>query len=252
MAEKQVYLITGANRGLGHALVSHLVLGQNCIVIASTRHASIPESLANLPTHPSSSIVHLSARDANRDDIPADTDKILALLTGHPQIDHIDVVIANAGTTGVRQSILETSADNLLECLQVNALAPLKLLQTTWPLLQRAKSPKFMFIGSIAGSVSGVDETGAWSNAAYGVSKAAGNYLVRKAGKELEGRLAVGVIHPGWVQSETGNERAVKQGLEKAPVTLDISARGILEEIAHMAPGKDAGFRTFDHCDISW
>jgi norsolorinic acid ketoreductase len=214
----------------------------------------------SLPSHPSSSIVHVPApqephlRDAQGDGAQAsDTAKILAALTaGHPQIDHIDVVIANAGTTGSRQSILETSAENLLECLQVNALAPLKLLQTTWPLLKRAKTPKFVFIGSVAGSVAGVDETGGWSNAAYGVSKVAGNYLVRKAGKELEGQLAVCVIHPGWVQSETGNERAVKQGLEKAPVALNDSAQGILEEITHMIPGKDAGFRTFDHGNISW
>jgi len=115
----------------------------------------------------------------------------------HLQIDHINVVIANAGTLGVRESILETRSENLFECLQVNALAPLRLLQATWPLLKRAKTPKFVFIGSVAGSVSGIDETGRWSNAVYGASKAAGHYLVRKAGKELEGQLAVCVIHPG-------------------------------------------------------
>jgi len=55
-----------------------------------------------------------------------------------------------------------------------------------------------------------------------------------------------------WVQSETGNKRAVAQGLEKAPVTLKASVEGILDEIARMAPGKDAGFRTFDHGNIAW
>lgn len=120
-----------------------------------------------------------------------------SLSQAHQNIDHIDVVIANAGTTGARESILETKQENLLECLQVNALAPLELLQASWPLLQRAQAPKFVLIGSIAGSVSGIDETGRWSNAVYGASKAAGHYLIRKAGKELEGQLAVCVIHPG-------------------------------------------------------
>lgn len=55
-----------------------------------------------------------------------------------------------------------------------------------------------------------------------------------------------------WVQSETGNSRAIAQGMEKAPVTLEASATGILEEIAQMVPGKDAGFRTFDHNEIAW
>ena len=186
-------------------MVSDLLLREHHVVIASTRHPTIPNALELLPRHPSSSIVHLTAEetspssDASAADAAAGATKLLASLSlaGHPQIDHIDVVVANAGTSGIRQSILETSHANLLECLQVNALAPLRLLQTAWPLLQRAKTPKFIFIGSVAGSVSGVDETGGWSNAVYGASKAAGHYLVRKAGKELEGHLAVGVIHPG-------------------------------------------------------
>lgn len=182
-------------------MVSGLLLREHHVVIASTRHPTIPAALELLPRHSSSSIVHLAADDGppHNEASASDATELLAslLLGSNPQIDHIDVVIANAGTSGVRESILETRRDNLLECLQVNALAPLHMLQTTWPLLQSAKTPKFVYIGSVAGSISGVDETGRWSNAVYGVSKAAGHYLVRKAGKELEGQLAVCVIHPG-------------------------------------------------------
>ncbi|KAL6901276.1 hypothetical protein GGI43DRAFT_404440 [Trichoderma evansii] len=260
MAEKTVYLITGANRGLGFALVAALLLRPNHIVIASTRHLTIPVELEALSRNPTSSIVHVTATQEpwspetlDNDGSKLGTAKLKSALSqSHQTIDHIDVVIANAGTLGARESILETKRENLFECLQVNALAPLQLLQTSWPLLQRAETPKFVLIGSIAGSVSGIDETGRWSNAVYGASKAAGAYLIRKAGKELEGQLSVCVIHPGWVQSETGNKRAVAQGLDKAPVTLEASTEGILEEIAQMAPGKDAGFRTFDHGTIAW
>lgn len=197
MSGKTVYLVTGANRGLGHALVSALLLRPDHVVIASSRHSTIPAELEALPRHSSSSILHVAAAQANGAPIVETADQLASLSSAHSEVDHIDVVIANAGTTGARQSILETTSENLLECLEVNAVAPLRLLQASWPLLQRAKTPKFIFIGSVVGSISGIDETGKWSNAVYGTSKAASNYLVRKAGKELEGQLAVCTIHPG-------------------------------------------------------
>ncbi|KAI9733533.1 MAG: hypothetical protein M1834_003133 [Cirrosporium novae-zelandiae] len=175
-----------------------------------------------------------------------------ALSSTHPEVTHIDVVIANAGTSSPRVPILDVTPDRLLGSLAVNSLAPLLLFQAAWPLLQKADNPKFVAIGSIVGSVVGVEETGGWADAAYGTSKAAGNYLVRKLGKEMEEAVAVCVVHPGWIQTDMGNARAVEQGLKEAPVTLKESVEGIFEEIDRMGKGKDCGFRTFDHKDIAW
>ena len=215
-----VFLITGASRGtvptvtshpspfahadsvclpgLGLALVAALLLRPNHVVVATTRSTSTPSSLSSLPRHPTSRLIHVPlsfpsvATQANPVSVALAT-----FTSAHPEITHIDTVIANAATVPQRSSVLELAPENLLEAFTINSLAPVLLFQGAWPLLQNAGSPKFVMIGSVAGSVAGVEQTGGWANAAYGASKVAGHYLTRKLCREIEGALAVSVIHPG-------------------------------------------------------
>jgi NAD(P)-dependent dehydrogenase (short-subunit alcohol dehydrogenase family) len=67
-------------------------------------------------------------------------------------------------------------------------------------------------------------------SAAYGASKAAVNYIVRKIHFENPGLIAF-PMSPGWVQTDMGNYGATSHGLESAPVTIDESIGGMVKKV---------------------
>jgi norsolorinic acid ketoreductase len=121
-----------------------------------------------------------------------------ALSTTTPKIAYIDVVIANAGISKCHESVVNTPATAVEEHMAVNALFPLILFQNTWPLLKVSSNPRFVLISSIVGSVQEVPNTSSFASVAYGMSKSAANYLLRKLGGENKA-LSVIAIHPGCV-----------------------------------------------------
>lgn len=91
MSTNTVYLITGANRGIGKGLVAALLVRPSTTIIAAVRdtESSTSKSLSSLPTGQGSKIV-LAKIDSSDHTTPA---KAIEGLQG---IDKIDVVIANA------------------------------------------------------------------------------------------------------------------------------------------------------------
>jgi len=133
-------------------------------------------------------------------------------------ITHLDVVVANAGGSSGFKDILSTvdPDKDLLYDFRVNAVLPLKLFQAVSPLLFSSSVPagddgtstsssgsnppkKWIYITSSVGSIGSLGEE-SFPSTAYGMSKAAGNWLARKLAVEFAGRgLLVGVVHPGLV-----------------------------------------------------
>ncbi|TVY40494.1 Norsolorinic acid ketoreductase [Lachnellula occidentalis] len=228
-----VYLITGANRGLGYAIAAALVQHPQHIVIGAVRSSEKCSILTSLPHHETSSIIPIVLPFGSEDILSSQKnfeEALNALRNSNPDIHHIDVVIANAGISNCHASVVDTPAAAVAEHISVNATFPLILFQTTWPSLKLSSNPRFVLISSIVGSVHEVPNTSAFASVAYGMSKAAANYLLRKLGAENTD-LSVIAIHPGWIQTDLGNGRAIAQGLKEAPVKLADSVDGILSEV---------------------
>lgn len=65
---------------------------------------------------------------------------------------------------------------------------------------------------------------------AYGISKAAANFLVRKVAFENP-KLTSMAFNPGWVQTDMGTDAAKQVGMEDAPMTLEDSINGMIKLI---------------------
>lgn len=107
------------------------------------------------------------------------------------------MVIANAGISSP-PSYLPASAvplEAVREHFEINTLAPLTLWQACVGLLRKSERPRFMAVSSSLGSLQGTGEM-KFPVAAYGSSKAALNYVVRKCHWEEEGVVAFSVC-PG-------------------------------------------------------
>ncbi|THY27703.1 hypothetical protein D6C99_10638 [Aureobasidium pullulans] len=87
---------------------------------------------------------------------------------------------------------------------------------------------------------------------AYGASKAALNYIVRKIHFGNPG-VCSWVMSPGWVRTEMGNHGAEVVGMERAPVTLDQSVEAMLEKIDSATREDISGtFQSFDDTKREW
>lgn len=152
------------------------------------------------------------------------------------RIDHLDVVIANAGVLQHYGLVTALPIDMLSYHFAINAAAPISLLQNCLPLLKKSNKnncPKFVVISSSLSSITQVDQLSPLTRA-YGASKAAINYLMRKVHFE-EPWLSSLVICPGWTRTDMGNTTAQMAEVDtQAPVPLDVSVRGVVKEVSRL------------------
>lgn len=117
-------------------------------------------------------------------------------------IDHLDVVIANAGSSCPCERIESLELRDMREMLEVNTLSVVKLFQAVYPLLRQtadargAGAPKFIAVSSQAASIQDLGDNTPWLLGSYGTSKCALNYIVRRAHFENEWLTAF-VVDPG-------------------------------------------------------
>lgn len=247
------YLITGATRGLGLALVQNYALQPDTVVVAATRdpkHASAV-ALTKLPTAKSSSVIVVKIES----DSPTDAQAAVADLASQG-ITSLDVVIANAGIANTFPLVHEAEPKDMLEHYSVNVVGPVLLFKAVRSLLLEAaktREPKFIAISSLVGTIAGM-EMMPIPNAAYGTSKAALNFITRKMHFENPS-ITVVSLHPGWVQTAMGNQAALKLNLHNgvAPVTIDQSVKGMLSVISEATKEEHSGkFLDFEGEVVPW
>ncbi|PGH01613.1 hypothetical protein AJ79_07861 [Helicocarpus griseus UAMH5409] len=222
-----VVLITGANRGIGKGLLTAYLGRPNTTVIAACRDASAEKTkgLRSLPRGVGSDLILVPISL----DIPESATNAVQQLQTQHNIKHIDIVVANAGICNHWSPLAEMEDSVLLAHLDVNTFGPLRLFRAAFSLLQASNQPKFVYISTSLASIAGLETSSSWTTA-YGVSKVAGNYLVKKIDAEY-GSLIAFSIDPGFVQTDMGNRGARANGLEKAPMTIHESVDGIVYQI---------------------
>lgn len=210
--------VSGANRGIGFALVEALLAKlPRAIIFAGARDPSSADALHRLSQASKSKrlfVVKLIVNDeASNKDAVEEIRKVT---------DRLDIVVANAGTRGCCSSAHMAEELSCLEGVhssfgpihtcdpklfnsnfEVNTLGPLLLYQATYPLLFESRTttpslrpPKFFVTSSLAGSIGGVPPM--FITAIYGGAKAAANYLVHSIHQQTEGSDAVLIAyHPG-------------------------------------------------------
>ncbi|KAJ5780121.1 hypothetical protein N7457_005281 [Penicillium paradoxum] len=227
-----VYVVTGANRGLGLGLTKRLLERSATTVVASVRSPDAATSLrAEIEDVKmgENSILHIIELDFSTA-IPPDN-IIRTFSAAVSTVSHIDVLICNAGCATPMIPAVETPAEDLRASFETNTIAPLLVFQAFWPLMQRsAFAPKLAVISSSVGSV-GQQEP--FPGGAYGPSKAASNWLTKAlhSQNEADGLVAF-ALHPGWVQTRAGYSVAKQLGYpHDPPLTVEDSVEGMLKVI---------------------
>ncbi|KII93152.1 hypothetical protein PLICRDRAFT_35337 [Plicaturopsis crispa FD-325 SS-3] len=248
MSPATVYLVSGANRGIGFGIVQSLVLRDDVVVFAGARDPAAAKNLQALATEHPAKLHVVKLTSGNEEDNQA------AAALVQKVAGHVDVIIANAGIAETWAPVHKAPAEDVRRHFEVNAIGPLVLFQALYPLLQAApQPPKFVVISSISGSIT-IGTNSPIEFVALGASKAAVNYITRKIHAENPGFISF-ALHPGGVATEGAQEaaKAVPTLSKFARITVEESAKGVLERVDE-ATRENMGGAFLDHTGkvIAW
>jgi NAD(P)-dependent dehydrogenase (short-subunit alcohol dehydrogenase family) len=196
------YLITGTNRGIGYEYCRQLQQ-RGDQVIAVCRQPSDELKALGVQIEPGIDITQ-----------PDSVAELVQRLEGTP----LDVLINNAGILE-RVTLDNLDFDSIRQQFEVNALGPLRLTAALRPNLLTGSKVIFMTsrMGSIGDNTSG-------SSYGYRMSKVALSMAGKSLAHDLRPqRIAVGILHPGLVQTRmTG---FTQNGITPAEAVTGLLAR---------------------------
>jgi len=209
-------LITGANRGIGAALLAHYQTGTEAVLGTARK--------------PGTALERLDVTD------PESHAKLARRLAGKP----LSLLVCNAGVYPDKGQSLDHGYPAALwaAALATNVTGVFLTIQSLLPNL-RAGSGKIAIISSRMGS----QALAPGGSYIYRASKAAVLNLGRNLAADLapEG-IAVGIYHPGWVKTEMGGA-----GAEIAP---EAAAAGLAARFATLSPATTGCFEAWDGAPI--
>ncbi|XP_058011464.1 C-signal-like isoform X2 [Ahaetulla prasina] len=249
-------LVTGSNRGLGLELVRQLVKKSNPPkwIFATCRDpaGSGAQDLKSLAAeHPQIVIIALDTND------PCSVKDAAAKVTEHLKEAGLNLLVNNAGI--LKLSTIETETpENMSEVYKTNVIGPMIVSQAFLPLLRKAsqKSPQKGMSCSKAAILNVTSECGSMTTLfgwklneliSYRCSKSALNMLTRCQSMHFaEDEILCITLHPGWVQTDMGNE------LGTPPLTMEESLRAILKTLGRLSEKDHGTFINWEGNLIPW
>ena len=217
-------LVTGANRGIGLALVEAL-LKRGSHVIGACRIASpaLAQSGAEVV-----------------DGVDVTSEEGVAKLAQAVGDRKLDLLVNNAGILLWGDQLSGIDFDGVLKQFEVNALGPLRVTAALRTRL--AKGGKVALITSRMGSI---DDNGSGSAYGYRMSKAALNMAGKSLAVDLKpAEVAVAILHPGMVKTDMVGEHGQ---IEPAD-----AATGLLARIDELTLEKTGGFWHANGQTLPW
>ena len=204
-------VITGATRGIGAGLAAHYKQAGHSVV-GTGRSSGADVTL-----------------DVTQ---PGDHSALAARLAGVP----IDLLVCNAGIYLDKGAALETgyAADLWSRTFAANVTGVFLTIQALLPNLRLAARPGVAIISSQMAS----DTHAPGGSYIYRASKAAVLNLGRNLASDLAGEVAVGIYHPGWVQTDMGGASAA--------ITVAESVAGLVARFDALSPESTGCFETWD------
>lgn len=218
-------LITGANRGLGLEFARQYA-ADGWRVLATVR-----DPLSGRAASEAGAEVYVCDM--------ADVNSIQRLGASLRGVE-IDVVLANAGVYGERQSFGAVDPDEFLRVMRTNALGPLKLAEALAGNLAGRKV--FAAMSSKMGSIA---ENSSGNFYAYRASKAALDMVVKGLSLDLKDQGVTAIaLSPGWVRTDMGGP--------SAPLDAPTAVAGMKKVLDRLQPGDSGKFFHYDGSEVPW
>ncbi|PRP85678.1 hypothetical protein PROFUN_06512 [Planoprotostelium fungivorum] len=247
--EQKVWLISGANRGIGFGLVNNLLARSDVIIYAGAREPAKATELQKLAAeHKNLHIVKLTSGSVEE---AKEAAAVIEKRSGG-----LDYVIANAGIAYSTSRLEAVTLEDFNEHFQVNVVGVLVLFQATLPLLLKRTTRVFEAVSSAVGSNTNAHLFAAFNNGSYSLSKAALNYLVRRISVEhAEDGLVAFTVHPGLVETDMAQkflERPEAAAWKSVAIKPDDSAKALLVVTDKATKDTNGKYLNYDGTELPW
>jgi NAD(P)-dependent dehydrogenase (short-subunit alcohol dehydrogenase family) len=204
MSERTVALVTGANKGIGHAIAAGLgALGWR-VGVGARDEARREEAVEKL-----------RAGGADAFGVPLDVTDDASVAAAAARLEaegRLDVLVNNAGITGgMPQEPTVVDPATIRTVVETNVIGVVRVTNAMLPLLRRSPAPRIVVMSSGVGSLTRqqdpAGETGPISGA-YSPSKTFLNGMVVQYAKELAGTpMKINLACPGYVATDLNGFR---------------------------------------------
>lgn len=216
--DQKTVLVTGANRGIGRALVEGAIAQGAKKVYAAVRKLDSADSLVKqygdkvVPIR-----VDLTDSQSIREAAKAAKD--------------VDVVINNAGVLANESPLSSEFARSLEDAMKTNVYGFVEIAQAFAPVLKANG-------GGVLAQLNSIVSLKSFANfAAYSASKAASYSITQALREELSAQgTTVISIHPGPIATDMGREAGFEEIAEPASVVADALWTAIREQRFHVFP----------------
>jgi NAD(P)-dependent dehydrogenase (short-subunit alcohol dehydrogenase family) len=200
-------LVTGGNRGIGFAIAQGLPIKGYEVIITARSLNSAKQAAEKLQ----GTVIPLEL------DVSDDRLIELAVETLHQTIDHLDVLINNAGIYPDNSVNILTISRELLEAaMNTNTFGVIRMVQAFLPLLEKSQDARIINVSSGMGALDGLTTTAP----SYCLSKLALNGATIMLAESLHAKgIVVNSMCPGWVRTDMGGAsapRSPEQGADTA------------------------------------
>jgi NAD(P)-dependent dehydrogenase (short-subunit alcohol dehydrogenase family) len=218
-AGPRVALVTGANKGIGRAIVSGLVRKGFVAYLGARDESRGSTAAAELAVSGDVRFLPL--------DVTSDADVAAAVALIESDWGHLDVLVNNAGVNAGYNRPEDETPDNFRFVYETNVFAVVRVTNAFLPLLRKSAAGRIVNVTSKRGSIG---EPGAWAgrpSMAYSSSKTALNAITVHYARELaETPVKVNGAAPGHVATDFNGFRGTRTPEEAAVVALRLATLG--------------------------
>jgi len=185
-------LITGASRGIGHAIAAELLTRGACVTITARKPETLDAAAAELAAlvPDGADRVLAVAGNAGRAE-----DRAEAVARTVERFGRLDVLVNNTGINPIYGSLMDADLDGFRKLLDTNVVAALGFIQQAWRAWMADNGGAVVSVASVAGlRSSGV-------LGAYGASKAALIRLTEELAWQLGPTVRVNAVAPAVVKT---------------------------------------------------
>jgi len=232
------YVVTGASRGIGLGLVTHLAATEGNVVIATARD---PSTAALLELEKSTKgKLHILQLDVGS---PESIEKFTSEVA--KSTSQVDYLINNAGVnlSGDSETAANLKVDILHEQIQINVVGPALVTQHLQASGLLKSGAVVMNTTSGLSSCKKTVEGFGPKALGYSITKAALNMLTTKQAT-LWTDITFFTVDPGWVKTSMGGPNAM--------ITVDESVSGLLKLIHSRTKEHSGGFFLYNGDDMPY
>ncbi|MGB0895180.1 MAG: SDR family oxidoreductase [Parashewanella sp.] len=225
-------LITGANRGIGLALVKAYCEHHWQVIACCRDPESATELTELLETYDSLDVFALDVTDHSA---------IMELASELKGVE-LDLLINNAGYYGPKgEPFGDTDVDEWRKVFEINTIAPMKMMEAFYDSLKSVGG----LIANMSSAMGSMGENASGGAYIYRSSKAALNAITKSIAQDgLPDGVNAIALHPGWVQTEMGGANAL--------ITTDESVTGLKNVLDNFTIEQNGGFYDCKGRNLAW